>query len=155
MNRNSGLFSTVAGQRNMPSMYDVVLPKAKEVESMLRSLGYTGRGIHELVTCAGADLDWDVSRAARKVASIRNQAVHEPTFTMSQRQIESFRDSAGFVVRELDSMLARRYGRADASTSHTGLSRIVRFAGRASNVTLALLVIAAVVGMIVSKIPSF
>lgn len=119
-------FST--GTKSQP--YDLVLPKTKEVEALLRSLGYTGRGVHELVSSAGEALDHDVVRAARKVCTIRNKLVHEVEFSMSAADIEGFRESANFVIYELGLMVARRDARLrGASRSTGGGFSLFRFAG--------------------------
>jgi hypothetical protein len=110
MKGKSSSFAGSLGVESSPSMYDVVLPTAKEVESVLRRLGYSGRGIHELVTCAGDDLTPDVRRATRKIATLRNKVVHEANFEMSDNEVNGFRSTALFVVCELDAMAARRLG---------------------------------------------
>lgn len=88
--------------------YEVVLPRAKEVESLLRVLGYEGKGIHQLVTSAGTHLHRDVARAARKVATIRNKLVHEADFSMSRVDVDEFRASARYVIDALQTMKQQR-----------------------------------------------
>ncbi|TAL80695.1 MAG: hypothetical protein EPN77_19345 [Candidimonas sp.] len=94
--------------------YEVVLPKAKQVESLLRELGHTGAGIHQLVTSAGPALDRDVARAARKVATIRNKLVHEANFALSGDDLRGFSESAEFVISALQRQRAARYSRGTA-----------------------------------------
>ncbi|WP_150625463.1 hypothetical protein [Pandoraea captiosa] len=99
--------------------YDAVLPKAKRIESLLRKLGYSGKGIHELVTSAGDDLPRNVSRAARKVASIRNKVVHEADFVLNDDDLASFLESAEFVIRELDDIWECRQPRNSSSSEES------------------------------------
>ncbi|TWG79668.1 hypothetical protein L602_000600000680 [Cupriavidus gilardii J11] len=102
--------------------YELVFANAKRIEALLRQLGYEGRGLHELVTSAGDALPHDVARAARKIATIRNKLAHEDGFVLSADALQSFRESAAFVIEELEAALDRanaaRQARADAPGPH-------------------------------------
>lgn len=110
MNRNpvGGLFNVFSGAGSTEKAYGTVLSLSKTVESQLRELGYSGRGIHALVTCAGSDLPIDVVGACRKVATIRNKLVHELEFVLTRTEVNSFAESANFVIKSLKEEIARR-----------------------------------------------
>lgn len=129
MNRNFDVPGEILGVVSPEALYGVVLPDAKRVEGLLRSFGYTGRGIHELVSSAGNDLSRDVCRAARKVATIRNRLVHDDNFVMSGKEIESYRASVSFVIDELNEMQRGRLGAAVSDLSGPRKSNPVSLAG--------------------------
>ncbi|MBN3760883.1 hypothetical protein [Burkholderia sp. Ac-20365] len=138
-----------ASRNGSDSLYEVVLPQAKKVESLLRELGYGGRGLHDLVTSAGNDLDDDVRRATRKLATVRNKLVHESDFAMTEGQVDSFKGSANFVVRELEAMLPHP---ASAADSRSGSGRIMRMIGKASSIALATLLVVALASIVGSAL---
>lgn len=95
--------------RKEVSLFDRIMPVAIEVEQLLGALGYTGRGIHELLSSSGDDLDVHVVRAARKIATIRNKVAHTRGFMLTADEIDSFETSKNFVLFELRKTLVRRH----------------------------------------------
>ncbi|MDD5697573.1 MAG: hypothetical protein PHH77_03055 [Victivallaceae bacterium] len=57
-----------------------IVERSKRLEAQLRDSGAEGRGLHELITGVQDKLDPELLRKLRFIATIRNQAVHEPGF---------------------------------------------------------------------------
>ena len=82
--------------------YELVIGKSKNIEGLLRDRGFEGRGLHELVTDAGIFIDPQVARACRKVATIRNNLMHDSSFVFTLEKRSTFTESADFAINYLE-----------------------------------------------------
>jgi hypothetical protein len=85
---------------------DIIVEKSKKLEGLLKRLGCQGKGLHELVSQAEASLDNNVVRACRKVATIRNKAVHEEGYRLYGEALQDFNDTADYAAEQLSALLA-------------------------------------------------
>lgn len=85
---------------------EAIIEKSKRLEGLLKKLGYQGKGLHELVSQAEPALDVNVVRACRKVATIRNKAVHEEGYRLYGRALQDFNDAADYATEQLAALLA-------------------------------------------------
>lgn len=54
---------------------------AKDFESLLEDIyGAEGRGLHEKINCIEKEIDFDILKKLRYVATIRNKLVHEKDY---------------------------------------------------------------------------
>ena len=84
---------------------EIVIGESKKLEGLLKRLGYQGKGLHELVSQAELVLDTKVVRACRKVATIRNKAVHEEGYIIDGRVLNDFKEAADYATEQLLSLL--------------------------------------------------
>ena len=59
-----------------------IVERSKKLEAMLKSLKAEGRGMHELISSIQEKLDVELNKKLRFIATIRNQAIHEPEFDL-------------------------------------------------------------------------
>lgn len=85
---------------------EAIIERSKRLEGLLKKLGYRGKGLHELVSQAESALDANVVRACRKVATIRNKAVHEEGYRLYGRPLQDFNDAADYATEQLAALLA-------------------------------------------------
>lgn len=57
-----------------------IVERSKNLEAMLKKLEAEGRGMHELISSVQEKLEPELNKKLRFIASIRNQAIHEPEF---------------------------------------------------------------------------
>lgn len=94
---------------------EIAVKKAKKIEGLLKKLGCSGAGIYDLTVSGESELDRNVVRACRKVATIRNKVVHEDGFTIAGWQLGDFIETADFAICELQEQLDRREAAARAA----------------------------------------
>lgn len=84
------------------SQYELVIKTSKRYESWLeQKLDATGKGLHERVSSVEADLSQDIVRRFRKIASIRNQLVHQEGYELSSQEMEEFVETSRLIDEEL------------------------------------------------------
>jgi hypothetical protein len=84
---------------------ETIVGQSKRLEGLLKRLGYHGKGLHELVSQAELALDTKVVRACRKVATIRNKAVHEEGYRLNGQALRDFNDAADYATEHLSALL--------------------------------------------------
>lgn len=84
---------------------ETVIGESKKLEGLLKRLGYQGKGLHELVSQAESVLDTKVVKACRKVATIRNKAVHEEGYRLDGQALQDFKDTADYATEHLLALL--------------------------------------------------
>jgi len=57
-----------------------IVERSKKLEAMLKKLEAEGRGMHELISSIEGKLEPELKRKLRFIATIRNQAIHDPEF---------------------------------------------------------------------------
>ena len=57
-----------------------IVERSKNLEAMLKRLKAEGRGMHELISSIQEKLEPELNKKLRFIATIRNQAIHEPEF---------------------------------------------------------------------------
>lgn len=91
-----------------------ILEKAIRIEALLASLGGNGRGIHEKLTSIEQQLDQNMIKKIRRVASIRNKAAHEINFNTD---MASFQRIANEVIDCLELKVAAKQKRHNSQHS--------------------------------------
>jgi hypothetical protein len=66
-----------------------IVERSKNLEAMLKKLDAEGRGMHELISSVQEKLEPELNKKLRFIATIRNQAIHEPEFDLDS-DFESF-----------------------------------------------------------------
>lgn len=66
-----------------------IVERSKKLEALLKALEAEGRGMHELISSIQDKLEPELNKKLRFIATIRNQAIHEPEFDLDN-DFESF-----------------------------------------------------------------
>lgn len=109
---------------------ETIIGKSKKLEGLLKKLGYQGKGLHELVSHAEPALGTNVVRACRKVATIRNKAVHEEGYRLHGQALQDFIDAADYATEQLSALLVpdpvhlRRKPEGPSQARSTGNARL-------------------------------
>lgn len=83
---------------------DLVVGAAKRIESALvRMYGASGRGLHEKLSSVEGQLDPNLVRRIRYVATVRNKLIHDDTYRKLDDRA-SFRQAVSQIDRELGKM---------------------------------------------------
>lgn len=82
-----------------------ILERAIQVESLIVDLGGYGKGMHEKLSCIEQELDEDIVKKIRRIASVRNKAAHEIHF---ETNMISFRRLTNEVTNYLGSKVAAK-----------------------------------------------
>jgi hypothetical protein len=69
---------------------DVVVKHSKQIEANLRKLGADGKGLHELITSLDEQFEGALIKKIRFVASVRNAAIHEEGYELSEATLASY-----------------------------------------------------------------
>lgn len=80
-----------------------IVERSKNLEAMLKKLSAEGRGMHELISSIQEKLEAELIKKLRFIATIRNQAIHEPEFDIDS-DFDAFCDAceeAGQVLEKL------------------------------------------------------
>jgi hypothetical protein len=72
---------------------DLVVNRTKKIESLLARMGAEGRGLHEKVTCIEEKLEAQEIKRIRFIASIRNKALHDDGFELTQDILNNFTEA--------------------------------------------------------------
>ncbi len=59
-----------------------IVERSKKLEALLKALEAEGRGMHELISSVQDKLEPELNKKLRFIATIRNQAIHEPEFDL-------------------------------------------------------------------------
>ncbi|MFA6717081.1 MAG: hypothetical protein WCS27_17010 [Victivallaceae bacterium] len=81
-----------------------VVERSKKLEAMLKNLQAEGRGLHELVSSIQDKLDQELSNKLRFIATIRNNAIHNPEFDIGA-DIERFNSACDEAETELNKLI--------------------------------------------------
>lgn len=84
---------------------EIVVGRSKQVEGKLLELGATGRGLNEKATSIEQLLGQHLIRRIRFLATIRNKALHDPDFDMTDELLTSFLSAAESVLGQLQKLL--------------------------------------------------
>ena len=87
----------------------------REMQGLMRKLGYEGKGLHEMVTDAEQKdgMDERLVRSCRAVASIRNKHIHEAM--LDEPSLEKYQRSAEYAISQLEELVQERAYRERAS----------------------------------------
>ncbi len=69
---------------------DVVVKHSKQIEANLRKLGADGKGLHELITSLDEQFEGALIKKLRFVASVRNAAIHEEGYELSEATLAGY-----------------------------------------------------------------
>lgn len=97
---------------------EVVISRAKAIESLLKQLGFEGKGLHDRTSSAAPYMPSEITRACRKVATIRNKIVHENAYTLSSVALADFISTADFVIDQLQQTVTASSPQATRSSNH-------------------------------------
>jgi hypothetical protein len=101
------------------SSYDVVMPKAKKIEKLLRDRGYEGRTLGEVLRSSGSDLPIQLKKAIRQVLFIRNELSHKDELDeLPPQTIVHFNECADLAIAELTN------GKSVSSATVSGRSKV-------------------------------
>jgi hypothetical protein len=109
--------------------YDIVIKRAKKIESLLTNLGAEGRGLHQKVTSIEDDLPSHLIKRIRYIATRRNQAMHESEVEITSSFLADFQSACDEAEKELFELVqdAKSYfGDIEIENDDYSLS-IVRF----------------------------
>lgn len=81
-----------------------IVERSKNLEAMLKSLEAEGRGMHELISSVQDKLDPELNKKLRFIATIRNQAIHEPEFDLDS-DFEAFCAACEEAGQELEKII--------------------------------------------------
>ncbi|MDN7144079.1 hypothetical protein KC131_25880 [Pseudomonas sp. JQ170] len=80
----------------------LIAAKASRIEALLRELGGQGKGLKELSSNVAYLLDDETLNLVRKVYVVRNRAVHESTFEISQKNLDRYSETADALISLLE-----------------------------------------------------
>jgi len=81
-----------------------IVERSKNLESMLKKLDAEGRGMHELISSIQEKLEPELNKKLRFIATIRNQAIHEPEFDLD-KDFEAFCEACAKASQELEKVI--------------------------------------------------
>ena len=81
-----------------------VVERSKNLEAMLKKLEAEGRGMHELISSVQEKLEPELNKKLRFIATIRNQAIHEPEFDF-ESDFEAFCNACEEASQELEKII--------------------------------------------------
>ena len=81
-----------------------IVERSKNLEAMLKSLEAEGRGMHELISSVQDKLEPELNKKLRFIATIRNQAIHEPEFDF-ESDFEAFCIACEEAGQELEKII--------------------------------------------------
>nr|WP_296338246.1 hypothetical protein [uncultured Acidovorax sp.] len=84
---------------------EIVVGRSRQVEGKLLELGATGRGLNEKATSIEQLLGQHLTRRIRFLATIRNKALHDPDFDVTDELLTSFLSAAESVLGQLQQLL--------------------------------------------------
>lgn len=79
-------------------MREQILAISTQVESLLRNLGASGKGLHEKLTSVESQISPPMGKKIRFIASVRNKAVHEAEFDVD---LAAYRTAGDEVIKYL------------------------------------------------------
>lgn len=93
----------------------IINDRYREMQGLMKKLGYEGKGLHEMVTDAEQKdgMEERLVRSCRAVASIRNKHIHEAI--LDEPSLEKFQRSADFAISQLEELVEERRYRERAS----------------------------------------
>ena len=91
-----------------------VVERSKNLEAMLKKLEAEGRGMHELISSVQEKLEPDLNKKLRFIATIRNQAIHEPEFDL-ESDFEAFCSACEEASQELEKIIRPKRKKRSAS----------------------------------------
>lgn len=81
-----------------------IVERSKNLEAMLKKLEAEGRGMHELISSVQEKLEPELNKKLRFIATIRNQAIHEPEFDLDS-DFEAFCSACEEASQELEKVI--------------------------------------------------
>ena len=87
--------------------YEILIGKTKRIETLLRSIGAQGKGIHSLANSVSDRLPNEIEAKLRFIASIRNKALHEDRFILSDADWLSFESACDESASSLQAIAQR------------------------------------------------
>lgn len=81
-----------------------IVERSKKLEAMLKKLEAEGRGMHELISSVQDKLNAELNKKLRFIATIRNQAIHEPEFDLDS-DFEAFCTACEETGQELEKII--------------------------------------------------
>ncbi len=81
-----------------------IVERSKKLEAMLKKLEAEGRGMHELISSVEEKLEPELKKKLRFIATIRNQAIHEPEVDIDS-DFEAFCSACGEAGQELEKII--------------------------------------------------
>lgn len=96
-------------------MREEILDYSTQIESLLESLGASGRGMHEKLDSIESRIEPFMVKKIRWTATIRNKAVHEANFNTD---LDSFIESANKVIGYLQDLLTEHKKQRDSESNN-------------------------------------
>lgn len=81
-----------------------IVERSKNLEAMLKKLGAEGRGMHELISSIQEKLELELIKKLRFIATLRNQAIHEPEFDIDS-DFDAFCDACEEASQILEKLI--------------------------------------------------
>lgn len=91
-----------------------ILDYSTQIESLLESLGASGRGMHEKLDSIESRIEPFMVKKIRWIATIRNKAVHEANFNTD---LDGFIESANNVIGYLQGLLTEHEKQRDSDSN--------------------------------------
>lgn len=82
-----------------------VIVKTKKIEGLLRELGASGKGLHELLSSIQSKLPAPLIKRGRMVATIRNKFMHDDSYRPQPSDVDDFNRAAEWMIEELQMLL--------------------------------------------------
>lgn len=93
-----------------------IIELSKSIESALERLGAQGRGLHEKLSSVSKYFDEKTIRTIRKIATIRNKAVHEVGYDILQEDWETIEAEVILILSEIDRIEEKLKSSGDSKT---------------------------------------
>lgn len=87
---------------------DIVVKHSKQIEANLRKLGADGKGLHELITSLDEQFEGALVKKLRFVASVRNAAIHEEGYELSDSTLASYVAACNEINEALKTAVEKR-----------------------------------------------
>ena len=91
-----------------------IVERSKNLEAMLKKLEAEGRGMHELISSVEEKLEPELKKKLRFIATIRNQAIHDPEFDIDS-DFEAFCSACEEAGQELQKIIKPKRKKRTAS----------------------------------------
>lgn len=84
--------------------YEYVIKASKKLEAFLSSKGAEGKGLHEKLTSIESNLNENLVKKIRYLATVRNKLIHEDGYELTQEEFANFQEvniSVGQLFEEM------------------------------------------------------
>jgi len=82
--------------------YENVIKNTKKIEAILVEMGAVGKGLHEKVSSIEQQIDNEVVKSIRFIASVRNKLLHEDNFELTDALFYDFKITCEKVINSLE-----------------------------------------------------